>query len=207
MYLSRVAIDSKKHEAMRALYNLEKLHGMIESSFSGDRKRNLWRIDQLYGKEYLLLLSSLPPENNMLPEQIGFSGESWETKDYEKLLVRIKEGSKWRFRLTANPTVAQPVEQGRRGTVKALTVVPKQRKWLINQSKKKGFQLFETEFDVVRSEWKIFMKGNRENRILSVTYEGILTVSDADLFCQTLQTGIGREKAYGMGLITVVAYV
>lgn len=207
MYLSRVAIDSKKHETMSALYNLERLHGMIENSFSGERKRNLWRIDQLHGKDYLLLLSPVPPQNNTLPEQIGFSGENWETKDYEKLLTRIKEGSKWRFRLIANPTVAKVEEKGERGTVKAITVVPKQREWLINQSIKKGFQLLDMQFDVVRSEWKVFKKGSKENRILAVTYEGILTVSDVELFRQTLQKGIGREKAYGMGLITVVSDV
>ena len=207
MFLSRVAIDSKKRETMLALYNLEKLHGMIENSFSGERKRNLWRIDQLYGKDYLLLLSPVPPENDNLPEQIGFSGEGWETKNYEKLLTRISEGSKWRFRLTANPTVAQPMEKGQRGTVKAITLVPKQREWLIKQSEKKGFQLSDLQFDVVRSEWKIFKKGSQENRILAVTYEGILTVSDAERFCQTLQTGIGREKAYGMGLLTVTSNV
>ena len=36
---------------------------------------------------------------------------------------------------------------------------------------------------------------------------GILTVTDADTFCQTLILGIGREKAYGMGLLTVAPYV
>jgi len=207
MYLSRVAIDSKKHETMNALYNLEKLHGMIENSFSGERQRNLWRIDHLHGTDYLLMLSPDPPQNNILPEQIGFKGEEWETKDYEKLLVRIKEESKWRFRLTANPTVAKIGKEGHRGKVKAITIASKQREWLIKQSEKKGFCLLESQFDVVQSEWRIFKKGGKENRILSVTFEGILTVSNAELFCHTLQAGIGREKAYGMGLITVVTNV
>ncbi len=206
MYLSRVAIDSKKHETMSALYNLEKMHGMIENSFSGEKQRNLWRIDHLYGKEYLLLLSPVPPQNNTLPDQIGFSGEKWEIKEYGRFLARITEGSKWRFRITANPTVAQALKEGQRGKVKAITVASKQREWLVNQSAKKGFDLQESQFDVVQSEWRMFKKGKKENRILAVTYEGILTVSDADFFRQTLQTGIGREKAFGMGLITVVPY-
>jgi len=49
MYLSRVAIDVKRYESMKALYNLEILHGMIESSFEGERKRNLWRVDRMGG--------------------------------------------------------------------------------------------------------------------------------------------------------------
>ena len=207
MYLSRVALDVKKHESMKALYNLEKLHGMTESSFLGERKRNLWRLDQMEGETYVLLLSIIPPQTNNLPEQIGYTNSKWETKQYDSLLARINIGSKWHFRLTANPTSAKPTEDKKRGKVKAITIVQKQREWLEKQGKKKGFRLEETQFDVVQSEWKTIKKNGKEVHILSVSFEGILTVTDADTFCQTLILGIGREKAYGMGLLTVAPYV
>ena len=35
------------------------------------------------------------------------------------------------------------------------------------------------------------------------TYEGILTVTDAEAFRNALVKGIGREKAFGMGMLTV----
>ena len=41
--------------------------------------------------------------------------------------------------------------------------------------------------------------------MLSVTYEGVLTVVDAEIFKKALVNGIGREKAYGMGLLTVAS--
>ena len=37
-----------------------------------------------------------------------------------------------------------------------------------------------------------------------VTYEGILTVTDRSKFVETLVTGIGREKVYGHGMLTIV---
>ena len=40
--------------------------------------------------------------------------------------------------------------------------------------------------------------------LLAVTYEGVLRVTDAALFRRTLTEGIGRGKAYGMGLLTVM---
>lgn len=40
-------------------------------------------------------------------------------------------------------------------------------------------------------------------KLLAVTYEGILTVTDADALRNALVNGIGREKAYGMGLMTL----
>lgn len=41
-------------------------------------------------------------------------------------------------------------------------------------------------------------------RILSVTYEGVLTVTDEELLKVALTNGIGREKAYGLGILTIV---
>lgn len=49
--------------------------------------------------------------------------------------------------------------------------------------------------------------GGRPVSLLSVTFEGFLTVTDADLFRCTLTEGIGRGKAYGMGMLTVVRAV
>ena len=207
MYLSRVAIDTKKYDTMKALYNMQIFHGMVEKSFSGERQRKLWRLDTLGGTDYLLLLSDTPPENETLPNQIGFEYSCWETKAYDKLLTSIKKGSKWRFRLTANPTVSIMREGKQRGKVKAITIAEKQREWLKSQGIKRGFFIENDSFDVVKSEWKTFKKERTEINILGATFEGILTVIDEELFIQTLKTGIGREKAYGMGLLTVIPYV
>ena len=206
MYLSRVAIDIRKHESMRALYNLEKLHGMIESGFKGERQRNLWRIDQLAGEKYLLLLSPSFPQTNTLPEQIGYDNSVWETKSYDSLLAKVSKDSKWYFRLTANPTVAIPRED-ERGKVKAITIVSTQKEWLKKQGIKNGFLLQDGQFDVVQSEWKTIKKDKREIYILAVSFEGVLTVMNPNDFCNALCSGIGREKAYGMGLLTIVPYV
>ena len=45
-----------------------------------------------------------------------------------------------------------------------------------------------------------------EKRVLlrEATYEGVLTVTDADKFKELLCNGLGRGKAYGMGLLTVM---
>ena len=37
-----------------------------------------------------------------------------------------------------------------------------------------------------------------------VTYEGILEINDAELFKTALINGIGRGKAYGMGMLTIM---
>ena len=50
---------------------------------------------------------------------------------------------------------------------------------------------------------KTLPKKQQKSRLLAVTYEGVLTVTDTELFCKALTEGIGRGKAYGMGLLTV----
>ena len=37
-----------------------------------------------------------------------------------------------------------------------------------------------------------------------VTFEGILKVTDRDAFRRSMVSGIGRAKAYGCGLLTVM---
>ena len=58
----------------------------------------------------------------------------------------------------------------------------------------------------MKTKWYTFRKGGAGNRVtlLSVTYEGVLQVTDPEAFCCALTQGIGRGKAYGMGMLTVV---
>ena len=46
--------------------------------------------------------------------------------------------------------------------------------------------------------------GKNQVSMLSVTYEGILKVVDEEKVRKVLTDGIGREKAYGVGLMTLV---
>lgn len=210
MYLSRLRLDSKRRNTMKALNAPNLFHGAIEHAFTGQRTRKLWRVDTLGGNKYLLLLSEEEPDLTAAAEQFGLPGvSSWETKAYDPLLRRIKEGTTWHFRLRANPTKCC-VQSGQtsaiRGTVHAHITTEYQKEWLLERAEKHGFSLRPDTFQTVESEWKIFRKGSERNRVtlLAVTYEGLLRVTDEELFCKTLTGGIGRGKAYGMGLLTVV---
>jgi CRISPR system Cascade subunit CasE len=60
---------------------------------------------------------------------------------------------------------------------------------------------------VVHTQWEKFRKGNGgkgEVTLRTATFEGILTISDLERFRRTLLSGIGRAKAYGCGLLTIV---
>ena len=79
--------------------------------------------------------------------------------------------------------------------------------WLLERAQKHGFSLDPEEFTVTKVRWLHFPKareGGRLVTLLAVTYEGTLRVTDPELFQALLVNGIGRGKAYGLGLMTVM---
>ncbi len=189
----------------------ERIHGAVESAFSGERKRRLWRIDCLKGTWYLMIVSEDKPDLTQAVRQFGNEEGPvlWETKDYQPLLSRIREGDLWHFRLTANPTISRVVEregEKTRGKVYAHLTSAQQENWLATRAAAHGFAVDEGQFRVVHEEWYNFRKKSMKKgriSILAVTYEGILCITNAECFRRTLTEGIGRGKAYGMGLLTI----
>ena len=205
MYLSRIMLDAAKPKTMLALASPNLFHGAIESSFPGVRTRKLWRTDTLRGQRCLLILSDEAVDWSSVCAQFGMNGMPPETKQYDALLNRFMQGSRWQFRLRANPTSAVK-QNASRGKVLAHCTTKHQMQWLADRAEKHGFLLSPEEYLVTENKWYAFRKGDKNQvRMLAVTYEGILTVTNAERFRQTLTQGIGREKAYGMGLLTVMA--
>lgn len=207
MYLSKIELDVSRKRTQEAMISRNKLHGAIEESLmssEGVRNRNLWRIDKVDGKTYLLVLSKEKPRVHIITEQFGTQDGKYEMKEYDALLERIKNDTMWQFRLVANPTVCKKDGEGRRKRV-AHIAPAFQMKWLENQAEKYGFKIMPDMTNIMESRWLMFnRRGNRMIRALSVTYEGVLVVRDFEKFKEALINGIGREKAYGMGLLTIM---
>ena len=64
-----------------------------------------------------------------------------------------------------------------------------QLKWLLDRGETHGFSINPEEVIVTKSQWQRFYKGGQRKKpvsLLAVTFEGILTVTDASRFRQTL---------------------
>lgn len=224
MYLSRVEIDDRNRFKIKDLSHLGAYHSWVEQSFPKDieekkRPRHLWRIDKLGLHRYLLIVSAEKP-NLLKLEKYGVKGSA-ATKDYDSFLEKITNQSIWNFRLTANPSY-RINKNGKTSVVPHITV-SQQMNWLIKRASKYGFEFFikeniapefETEkcsFDIVNRNWPILWKKGKSGKAHSiklsqVTFEGVLKVTDVELFKKALISGIGREKAYGMGMLTVIPF-
>lgn len=228
MYLSRVQIDVNNRQKIKDLTHLGAYHNWVEQSFphevdSGVRLRHLWRIDQLHGKQYLLVLSPDKPNLESL-EKYGVP-DSAGTKDYDQFLSRLSEGQEFKFRLTANPTHSVKEDGDKRGRVFPHVTAPHQMQWLVKQSEQAGFKINEIEnsidlddeegqeyrrlaFSLVARDQPILRhQGERIVHIRRVTFEGVLKITNLAKFKDVLTNGLGREKAYGMGLMTVIPVV
>ncbi|WP_102279165.1 type I-E CRISPR-associated protein Cas6/Cse3/CasE [[Lactobacillus] timonensis] len=208
MYLSRVEIDTHNRQKMKSLSHLGAYHNWVEQSFpqeinQGQRLRHLWRIDFLGDKEYLLLLSNDKPDLNQLAKY-GVTGTAG-TKSYDHFLQQLAVGMVMQFRLTANPSYRDK-ESGR---IYPHVTVAQQKQWLAERAERCGFQFVtnrdgEPYFDLTSREWPLLYHGKRKIKLSRASFEGALKITDLDKFKKALTEGIGREKAYGMGLLTVI---
>ncbi|CAJ2232633.1 type I-E CRISPR-associated protein Cas6/Cse3/CasE [Companilactobacillus paralimentarius] len=219
-YLSRVEVDVQNRAKIKDLTHLGAYHNWVEQSFpkeiaTGERHRHLWRLDTLAGKKYLLIMSESIPDSEFLLKY-GITG-TIVTKSYDGFLDKIHDGQIMRFRLTANPTHTITRPGKKRGKVFPHVTVTQQEKWLVDRSEKSGFELVkqvgvndlnETQtlaFKIVERDWPMLHRNpGRAVRLSRVTFEGLLRVENAETFKQTLVKGIGREKAFGMGMMTVI---
>ncbi len=208
MYLTRMELDTNKRKCVIALKSPNLFHGAIEEAFP-ERGRKLWRLDTLAGKRYLLLVSEEKPDLTDAVRQFGTEA-GWESRKYSPFLEQIRNGDRRRFRVTANPVITKSAGTGNAGSVLAHVTPVYQEKWLADRAEKNGFLLEPERFSAVSDTWVTFRKGSDHGRTVSfraVTFEGELTVTDANLFRELLVNGLGREKAYGCGLLTVTGAI
>lgn len=218
MYISRVQLDVQRRNTLRALSSPQILHGAVEtsmgygSSSNTERRRVLWRVDYVGDKCYLLLVGEHQPDLRVLHEQFGHSDSFHlgDSKPYTALLDRLQAGQRWQFRLRANPVKSSSKEANTRtgrGKLYAHVTKEQQLGWLKSRADDTGFHVQDGEFEVIHTEWKKFHKGLRGNHEVSIrtaTYEGLLTITDEHTFRQMLVSGMGRAKAYGCGLMTIM---
>lgn len=216
MYLSRVEIDTNNRRSMRDLGHLGCYHGWIEDAFpeervkaKDERTRKLWRVDNIDGKYYLLLLSETKPDFALL-EKYGVKHSAM-TKAYDPFVASLMEGMRANFRIKLNTVKAYSdrenfPKRGRVVPVRLDELIP----FFMDRAEKNGFSVEPDEIGVMKRDEELWEhKGEGDGKrtklnLVSATYEGILTITDLEKFKVALQYGIGKKKAYGFGLLTII---
>ena len=211
MYISRVEIDMDNRKKIRDLTHVGAYHNWVERSFPSEiqeksRSRKLWRLDAIGGKSYLLVVSETKPELEMF-ERYGVKG-SVQIKAYHHFLFSLQKGNRMRFRVVLNPVKTFSMGVGNRGETKPIYTTEEQMNYLIERAEKNGFLLNAEDFSVVEKGNVVLKKANQSStRLNKAVYEGNLTISDVELFKNLLTLGMGKHKAYGFGMMTVIPMV
>lgn len=206
-YISRVEIDIENRRKISDLTHLGAYHNWVEKSFpeelaTGERSRKLWRIDWLKEKSYLLVVSRVKPDMRQL-EAYGVPNTG-QCKSYDSFLQSLAQDQKMSFRLVANPVRAVK-QDGQRGKVYPHITVAQQLEYLERRAERLGFSLMDGDYQIVQRDFPILKKkGGKSIKLARAIYEGSLIIENAEIFRETLTKGVGKEKAYGFGMMTVV---
>ena len=205
MYLSRIELDTRRRNTMvKLLASPQVVHAVVENCFTRPagvaKTRSLWRIDDLAGKKYLLVLSEEKPDFSHMIGEYCREDVKGESRSYDKLLQSVQEGSTYLFKLVANPV--KEMNNKKVGIYDSAELVS----WLVRKAEANGFKVDVNTLRVSPVAKVEFGRHQGEPKVVitRVTFEGILTVTDKDSFIGALTQGIGRAKAYGCGLLTII---
>lgn len=207
MFISQVKVDTNNRRKLKELTHLGAYHNWVEQSFpeeweKGTRSRKLWRLDSLRGEQVLLIVSGSKPDLERL-EAYGIPGSA-RTKDYEPFLNALENGMSMRFRVKMNPATATKEPGASRGRVHPVNI-SEQLPFFLDRAAQYGFSVREEDVRIVNRGHE--MQGKRHESpiaLASVTYEGVLKVEQIERFREALTQGMGKKKAYGFGLMTVI---
>lgn len=189
----------------------------------------LYRVDinVRSGVVALLVQSHVEPDWNNLPGDYFLETSGDDPNPVCKIIGEkydgLNEGMRLVFRLRANPTRRVSARSSRdeakwHGKRVELCREEDQLKWLERKAEGFGFKLLSvraaSEVANVRTinegktkGWKSLAGEHDHSKarltFAAVVFEGLLTITDADLFHKALRGGIGSGKAYGFGLLSI----
>jgi CRISPR system Cascade subunit CasE len=167
----------------------------------------LFRIDPQPGASPVILVqSALKPDWDYALNNAGFLlAAPPGVKEFDPA---FSKGQSLRFRLVANPTRKIDTRTGPDGKRRNGRRVPvkyeRLPEWLGRQGARGGFEVVEGSCACLPGY--VYMSKSREDgsqRLFSVRFDGLLKVTDADAFRETLISGVGPAKAFGFGLVSL----
>lgn len=231
-YLSRVWLNPRRTNAQRFLQDPRATHAIVLQGLARQpvTERVLWRLEPDSRSPYrleLLVLTESQPSWEHLIEQAGWPASSdgqATIRPYQPLLDQIARGRQFAFRLRANPSTATRHPDAPSGPQKEhLASDPRARgvrvphrtaehqlRWLTDRIQRWGFIPLTDEADLpmirlVARERMSFRKPAVNSPVVlqAATFDGLLQIDDPHTAQQSLLNGVGKGKAYGLGLITL----
>lgn len=143
------------------------------------------------GQRQVVMLSQFPPK----PPQ-------WGTLESKPLPDSLLGHARYRFWLAVNPVK-------RENATRKLVPVRGEavRQWFSDKAPSWGFTVAPEHLEVAEQGVWRFVKKNTQVTLAFAKFSGVLHVHDAERFRKSFCGGIGRGKAFGLGMLQVIPFV
>ncbi len=202
MYMTCVAIDRHNPSARQALAdccdmhkNIMRLYSSSENSVARCAGKILYRIVEQQNEIMLYLTSTHLPD---MRQTAWIKSHTVRQCDLQPLVNRFAPGQSFSFDLLTHPSKKE-MRTGANSHRVFLRTARERADWLQRQGEKGGFRIVSLQegapFD---------LRGKRPTGnicLRAVRMMGRLEITDTARFAQAYQSGIGPEKAYGMGML------
>lgn len=214
MYLSKVVMDPRNACAKYAMEHPQYLHQRLQEAFPMNNMKQSARRDAnvLYAAEKDRKGMTLYVQSDVLPswtclERKGFHLEG--VKDIARMEDMFREGSAFAFSLLANTTTSNISRDGNKSQRYWLKTPEEKLGWLNRRAAQNGFMIVRATVDLqktYRSTIKI-SKQSGDFYIKGTAFDGVLKITDPELFKAAFRKGIGQGKAYGLGMLMLTSRV
>ncbi|MCW3051473.1 MAG: cas6e [Chthonomonadales bacterium] len=226
MFLSKVILNPRHRMIYRLASDLYAQHRFVMSAFPDlretdreseggqDQQGVLYRLeaDREFDGMFFLVQSRSEADwaktREMHPDVLCSAQSKTDSRLFEA-------GERYRFRLRANPTVCR-VNRDANGNRQASNRVglykeEEQRDWLARTGERFGFRVIPEAVLVTslgkREGFKPTLDGSRPRHPVTcymVDFDSTLLITDAPLFSAAVRDGVGRGKAWGCGLLSLM---
>lgn len=207
LYISAIRFPRESKPAATASHDFYANHQLVYMAFPSKAiataARVLFRFDLEGDYGYLYVQSKVQPDWSRLPEAIRkyVSGP---------VPLVIPQAEQFRFRLLAKPSW-RPARgnANRKQTRITLKKESNQIAWLKRKGAKNGFKIVSCRLlERVWSDTKTNerLPNGNPKPLYAVQFDGILQVTDREKLLDAVANGIGPQKAYGFGLLSLTPW-
>ena len=195
MILSRFSLDLHQYAACKLIQDYQLFHRAVMQLFGTKRSDNnvLFRYNSKTANLYIL--SKCKPNLQFLPKCFTLLAQ----RDMTSWEENIENGQYYRFDILVNPIKTSENKRF------FLREEKDRRAWLSRKAEQSGFNLEQVREGVPNTIKGVHTKDKGASfSFQSVGYQGILRVTDKEKFRSAWENGIGKEKAYGQGLLMLL---
>lgn len=203
-WLTRITPGPRSTAAHGDLRDSVRMHQrvmMLVPDGLGDEARRraglLYRVEEGPAGLQVLVQTQVPPDPGRLPAGYGATA----VRDLTPLLDWLRPGAPVRYRLAAN-TIRRMNHTGKPVPLRGAAADD----WWADRAREVcGLDLLMLSSRALPDAVGGWADSKREIRHVVTQFDGTAIVADADLLAEAVVTGVGRGKAYGCGLLSIMS--